>query len=72
LDYLGPEDPSRMSTEEMLPEEALKRVGHVLMDVHTMPYVPVLFSASNHPKPVSYLFVRVLLTLAHIVSDVCC
>ncbi|RLN17245.1 hypothetical protein C2845_PM02G18220 [Panicum miliaceum] len=44
-------DPSRMSAEESQPREALNRVKHVLMDVHSVSYVPELFSASNQPKP---------------------
>jgi hypothetical protein len=47
FDYLRPEDPSQMSTEELSSRDTLKRVGCVLMDVHAVPYVPALFSASN-------------------------
>jgi hypothetical protein len=72
FDYLGPKDPSRMPAEKLQLGEALKRVKRVLMDIHSVPYVPELFSASNQPKPVCYLFVRVLSTFAYAVSDVCC
>jgi hypothetical protein len=47
FDYLGPEDPSPMSAEELPPGEALKRVKRVLMHVHDVPYAPALFSASS-------------------------
>jgi hypothetical protein len=47
FDYPGHEDPSWMSAEELPPGEALKQVKRVLMDVHIVPYVPTLFSASN-------------------------
>jgi hypothetical protein len=52
FDYLRPEDHSRMSAEELPLGEALKQVKRVLIDVHTVPYVLVLFSASKQPKPV--------------------
>jgi hypothetical protein len=68
--YLGPEDPSQMYAKELPPGEALKQVKCILMDVHSVPYGPALFSASNQPKPVCYLFVRVLLTFAYDVSSV--
>jgi hypothetical protein len=45
FDYLESE---HMSGEELLPGEALKRVGHVLMDVHAVPYASSLFYAKNH------------------------
>jgi hypothetical protein len=72
FNYLRPEDTSRMSAGELQPGEAPNRVKHVLMDVHSIPYVPELFSALNQPKPVCYLFVRVLFIFAYDVSDVCC
>jgi hypothetical protein len=37
FDYIEYEDPSCMSAEELLPGEALKRIGRVLMDVHDVP-----------------------------------
>jgi hypothetical protein len=46
-----------MSAEELPLGEALKWVKHVLMDVNVVPYIPALFSSSNQPKPVCYLFV---------------
>jgi hypothetical protein len=61
-----------MSAEDLLPGEAMKWVGRVLMGVHVVPYVPTLFSASNQPKKVHCSFIRVLLTFAYAVSDVCC
>jgi hypothetical protein len=36
FDYLRPEDPSRMSAEELPLGKALKRVKRVLMDVHSV------------------------------------
>lgn len=52
FEYPGTEDPSRLYAEELLGGEALKRVQHVLLDVHTVPYVPQLFSAANPPKQI--------------------
>ena len=51
-EYLGTEDPSQQSAEELLGGEALKRVQRVPLDVHAVPYVPQLFSAENPPKQV--------------------
>jgi hypothetical protein len=52
FDYLETKDPSRMSAEELLVGEPLKRVARVLMYVSAIPYVPQLFSAKNAPKQV--------------------
>jgi hypothetical protein len=46
-----------MSAEELPLGEALKLVKCVPVDVHAVPYVSALFTASNKPKLVCYLFV---------------
>jgi hypothetical protein len=53
FEYIGAEDSSRMCAEELSDDAALARVRRVLLDVDAVPYVPQLFSAQNHPKPVS-------------------
>jgi hypothetical protein len=47
FDYLVPEDPSWTYVDKSQLGEELNRVKHILMDVHYIPYVPELFSASN-------------------------
>jgi hypothetical protein len=53
FEYTGPADPSRMCAEDLPDEVALQRVQRVLLDVGAVPYVPILFSAQNPPRPVS-------------------
>jgi hypothetical protein len=53
FEYISAEDPSRMCAEELTDDAALIRVRRVLLNVDTVPYVPLLFSAQNPPKPVS-------------------
>jgi hypothetical protein len=50
FEYLGTLDPSRFSAERIEKGEALLRVSRVLMGTETVPYVPSLYSAKNHPK----------------------
>jgi hypothetical protein len=52
FEYLEIKDPSRLSVEELLGGEALKRVQRVLLDVHAVPYIPQLFIMANPPKQV--------------------
>ncbi|RLN04812.1 hypothetical protein C2845_PM13G11170 [Panicum miliaceum] len=50
FDYLGTEDPSRMTVEDLPPKAPLTRVQRVILEVNTVPYVLKLFSAKNPPK----------------------
>lgn len=52
FEYLDTEDPYRLVADRLMQGEALRRVKRVLLDVHTMPYVPKLFNASNAPNQV--------------------
>ncbi|RLM42087.1 hypothetical protein C2845_PMPSC048696 [Panicum miliaceum] len=51
FEYLGSNDPSRLTAEVLPSQMALLRVQRVLLDAHTVEYVPKLFSAGNPPKP---------------------
>ncbi|RLN03118.1 hypothetical protein C2845_PM13G05670 [Panicum miliaceum] len=51
FEYLGSNDPSRLTAEVLPSQAALNRVQRVLLDAHTVPDVPTLFSATNPPKP---------------------
>jgi hypothetical protein len=59
FDFLETKDPSRISTAEMPVGQVLGRVGRVLLDVNTVTYVPLLFSAKNQPKSVQNSSTRV-------------
>jgi hypothetical protein len=52
FEYLDTEDPYRLAADRLMQGEALRTVKRVLLDVHTMPYVPKLFNASNAPNQV--------------------
>lgn len=47
FDYMEAEDPAHMCAEELQPNEVLKRVKCMLLDVDVVPYTPQLFSAKN-------------------------
>jgi hypothetical protein len=66
FEYTGPEDPSRMCTEELSDDAVLLKVRRVLVDMDAMPFVPKLFTARNPPKPIStrLLFVESYLCYA--------
>jgi hypothetical protein len=69
FEYTGPEDPSRMCTEELSDDAALLRVRRVLVDVDAMPFVPKLFTARNPPKPVSTRLLFVESYLCYAIAD---
>jgi hypothetical protein len=60
FEYIGAEDPSQMCAEELTNDAVLIRVKRVLLDVNTVPYVPELFSAQNHPEPVSFRLLGII------------
>ncbi|RLN42142.1 retrotransposon protein, putative, unclassified [Panicum miliaceum] len=47
FEYLGSNDPSRLSAKILPSQMALDRVRRVLLDANTVPYVPKLFSAGH-------------------------
>jgi hypothetical protein len=63
FDFLETEDPSCMSAAELPADEALRWVGRVPLDVNTVPYVPLLFSAKNEPKSVQNSSTQVLFAI---------
>ncbi|RLM69952.1 putative gypsy-type retrotransposon [Panicum miliaceum] len=50
FEYLGSNDPSRLTAEVLPSQMALDHVHRVLLDANMVPYVPKLFSAANPPK----------------------
>ncbi|RLN09993.1 hypothetical protein C2845_PM11G17540 [Panicum miliaceum] len=51
FEYLGSNDPSRLTAYILPSQTAFTHVRRVLLDADTVPYVPKLFSAINPPKP---------------------